>query len=83
MNDFLTPLATLSRPFQSDKLLIYQVASKIDATILALTAFKSDPGIHMSTFVKILKGKASGALHWLMRECHFLPVQTTKHWSQS
>ena len=32
MNDFLAPLATLSRAFESDKLLIYQVPSKIDAT---------------------------------------------------
>ena len=52
MNDFLAPLATLSRAFQSDKLLIYQVPSKIAATLLALTAFKSDPGIHMSTFLE-------------------------------
>jgi len=45
-------LTTISRAFQSDKLLIYQVPSKINATLLALTAFKSDPGIHMSTFLE-------------------------------
>jgi len=41
-------------------LLICQVPPKIDATLLALTAFKSDPGIHMSTFLEKfdIKGKS-------------------------
>ena len=52
VNNILAQLATLSRAFQSHKLLLYQVPSKIDSTLLTLTAFKSDPAIHMSTFLE-------------------------------
>jgi len=76
MNYYLTQLVTLSRAFQSYKLLIYQVLSKIDQRIWSQYTWVQ------SWRRLILKEKASLVLHWLMRECHFLPVQTTKHCSQ-
>ncbi|XP_070535062.1 zinc finger protein 862-like [Ptychodera flava] len=53
MLDYLPLLATLSRAFQQENLLIMELPDHIECTTVALSALKTTPGKHMNMFCEL------------------------------